>query len=68
MSQKAKKPVVVSATFMSMTEKKTEEKLKWVPYILYSITFKDQTETLLDLGSKVNVMNQTFAFQLGLKI
>ncbi len=51
-----------------MTDKKTEEELEWVPCIRYSVTFKDQTEALLDSGSKVNVMSQAFAQQLGLKI
>ncbi len=55
---------------MSMTEKKTEEKeeLEWVPCIRYPVTFKDQTEALLDSGSEVNAMSQVFASQLGLKI
>ncbi len=52
---------------MSMTDKKTEE-LERIPYIWYPITFKDQTEALLDSRSKVNVMSQAFAQQLGPKI
>ncbi len=49
-----------------MTEKM--EELEWVPCIQYPVIFKAQTETLLDSGSKVNAMSQTFAQQLGLKI
>ncbi len=50
--------------------KKTEEtkELEWIPCIWYLITFKDQTEALLDLGSKVNPISQAFAHQLGFKI
>ncbi len=51
-----------------MTDKKTEEKLERVPCIRYSVTFKDQTEALLDSGSEVNAMSQAFEQQLGLKI
>ncbi len=51
-----------------MTDKKTEEKLERVPYIWYPVTFKDQTEALLDSGSEVNAMSLAFAQQLGLKI
>ncbi len=51
-----------------MTDKKTEEELKRVPCIWYPITFKDQTEALLDLGSEVNAISQAFVQQLGLKI
>ncbi len=65
-SQKGKKLVVVLATPMSMTEK-TEE-LEQMPYIWYLVTFKDQTEALLDSKSKVNIMSQAFVQQLGLKI
>ncbi len=53
---------------MPMTDKKTEEKLEWVSCIRYPVTFKDQTEALLDLGSEVNAMSQAFTQQLGLKI
>ncbi len=49
-----------------MTEK-TEE-LERVPCIWYLITFKDQTEALLDSGSEVNAMSQAFVQQLGFKI
>ncbi len=69
MSRQDKKLVAVSATSTSVTDKKTEEDLERVPYIRYPVTFKkDQIEALLDSGSKVNVMNQAFAQQLGLKI
>ncbi len=44
------------------------EKLERVPCIWYSVTFKDQIKTLLDLGSEVNTMNQAFTQQLDLKI
>ncbi len=51
-----------------MTEK-TEEKLEWVPCIVwYSVIFKDQTEALMYSRSKINAINQAFAHQLGLKI
>ncbi len=59
--------MAVSATSMSTTDKKTEE-LERVSCIRYLVVFKDQTEALLDLGSKVNAMSQGFAQQLGLKI
>ncbi len=45
-----------------------EEKLEWVPCIWYPVTFKDQTKALLNSRSKVNVISQVFAQQLGLKI
>lgn len=32
------------------------------------MTFKDQTKALMDLGSKVNAMSQTFTQQLDFKI
>ncbi len=59
--------MAVSATSTLMTDKKTEE-LERVPCIWYPVTFKDQTEVLLDSGSEVNAMSQAFAQQLGLKI
>ncbi len=53
--------MAVSATSMSMTDKKTEE-LELVPCIWYSVTFKkNQIEALLDSGSEVNAMSQAFA-------
>ena len=67
-SQKVKKLVAVLATSTSMTNKKTEEELERVSCIQYLVTFKDQTEALLNSGSKVNAMNPVFASQLGLKI
>ena len=68
MFQKIKKLLMVLATSMLTTEKKTEEKLKWVPCIWYFITLKNQTKTLLNLESKINAINQAFASQLGFKI
>ncbi len=53
--------MAVSATSTSMTDKKTEEELERVPCIRYLVTFKNQTEALLDLGSEVIAMNQAFA-------
>ncbi len=50
-----------------MTNKKTEE-LERVPCIWYPVTFKDQTEALLDSESEANAISQAFAQQLGLKI
>ncbi len=54
-----------------MIDKKTKgkwEEWEQVPYISYSVIFKDQTEALLNSGNKVNTINQAFAQQLGLKI
>ena len=67
---KSQKLMAISATFMSMTEKKMEEKekLEPVPYIWYLVTFKYQIEALLDIKSKVNTMSQAFTSQLGFKI
>ena len=66
MSRQVKKLVAVLATSTSVTEKK--EKLEWVSYIWYPVTFKDQTKALLDSRSKVNAMSQAFAHQLDLAI
>ena len=65
---KAKKLVAVSAISMSMTGKKKKEKLEQVLCIWYPVTYKDQTEVLLDSERKVNAINPAFAFQLGLRI
>ncbi len=51
-----------------MTEKTEENKLKQIPYLWYLVTFKNQTETLLNSRSKVNAISQAFAYQLDLKI
>ena len=64
---KSQKLVAVLATFTLVTKKK-EEELKWIPCIWYPVTFKNQTETLLDSKSEVNAMSQAFAYQLSLKI
>ncbi len=61
MSRQAKKLVAVLTTFTSMTHKKTEEELERVSCIQYLVTFKDQTEALLDLESEVNAIGQVFA-------
>ncbi len=53
--------MAVSATSTSMTERKKEEELERVPCIRYPVTFKDQTEALLDSGSEVNAISQAFA-------
>ncbi len=37
------------------------EKLERVSCIWYPIIFKDQTEALLNSGSKINAISQTFA-------
>lgn len=55
--QKAKKLVALLAISMLFTEKKTEEELKQVFYILYPVIFKNQTEALPDSESKINTMN-----------
>ncbi len=47
-----------------MTNKNMEEELEeleYVPYIWYSVTFKDQTEALLNSRSEVNTIIQAFA-------
>ena len=59
--------MAVLATSTLTIDKKTEE-LERVPCIWYPVTFKDQTEALLDSRSKINAMSQAFAKQLGLKI
>ncbi len=56
--------MAVSTTSTSMTDKKMErelEELDQLPCIWYSVTFKDQTEALFDLESKVNTMSRAFA-------
>ncbi len=58
--------MAVLAASTSMTEK-TEE-LEWIPCIRYFVTFKDQTEALLDSRSEVNAIGQAFAQHLGFKI
>ena len=65
-SWQVKKLVAILATSMLVTEKK--EELNRVPYIWYLVTFKDQTEALLDLKSEVNAINRAFAHQLGFTI
>ncbi len=59
--------MAVSATSTPMTNKKTEEELKQVPCIWYSVTFKERTEAQLNSKSEVNVISQAFVHQLGLK-
>ncbi len=61
MPKQAKKIVAVSVTFISMTDKKTEEELKRVSCIWYLVIFQDQIEALLDLESDINAMSQAFA-------
>ena len=51
---------MVVANSMLVTKKK-EEKFEQVFCIQYSITFKDQIDTLLDLKNEVNAMSQVFA-------
>ena len=63
--RKAKKLLVVLTTSTLVTEKKKEE-LERVPCIWYPVTFKNQTEALLDSKSEVNAISQAFAYQLGL--
>ncbi len=55
-------------TSTSMTKRKTEKELEWVPCIWYSVIFKDQTKAQLDSESKVNIISQAFASQFRLKI
>ncbi len=50
-----------------MTEK-IEEELEQISCIWYSVIFKDYTEALLDLKSKINIISQVFDYYLGLKI
>ncbi len=58
-SQKVKKLVADSVASMLMTEKTDE--LKRILYIQYPVTFKIQTEALLDSRSEVNTISQAFA-------
>ncbi len=62
--------MVVWAIFTLLIDKKEEEKLEYIFCILYLMTFEDQVETkiLFNLRSKVNIISQAFALQLGLKI
>ncbi len=60
--------MAVSTTSMSMIRKTEEKILEWVACIWYFITFKDQTDALLNLESKVNLISQAFVYQLGLNI
>lgn len=53
--------------FTSITKKKTKI-LEYVSCIWYAMMFKDKTDALFDLESKVNIMSQAFALKLGLKI
>ena len=54
--------------FISMTKKKIEEKLEWVPYILCFVILEHQLKVLLSLESKINTISQVFASQLSLTI
>lgn len=63
---KNKKRVVVLAISILITEKM--EELEQVPCIWYFVTFKKQTEALLNSKSKVCAINQTFIQYLYLKI
>ena len=54
-----------------MTEAKKEATLKRVPCIWYPVQFKknqDNTQALIDSGSKVNAMNPAYAKKLGLRV
>ena len=65
---KAKKLVLVLATFMSITGPKTEA-LEHVPSIHYPVQFKKDTEeirALIDLGSEVNTIALAYAKKLDL--
>ena len=53
--------MAVLATSISMTKRKKEEKLEWISCIQYLVIFKNQTEALIDLKSKINIMSQVFA-------
>ncbi len=59
--------MAILATYILITKKKKEEELEWVLCIWYLVTFKNQTEVLLDWKSKVNAINQAFVLQLDLK-
>ncbi len=61
MRRHAKQLVAALATSTSMTDKKTKEDFERVSCILYFVTFKDQTEALLDSGSEVNAISLVFA-------
>ncbi len=49
--------MAVSTTSRLMIDKKTVEEIERVPCIWYPVTFKDQTEDLLDSESEVNAMS-----------
>ena len=60
--------MVFASSMLIMKKKIKETELEWVFCIQYPITFKDQTEALLDSKNKINAMSQAFASQQGLKI
>ena len=66
-----KKLVLVLATSTLMTGTR-EKALECIPYIYYSVQFKDRNETqvqaLIDSRSEVNAIHPSFAKQLGLPI
>lgn len=59
-SQIIKKQVAILATSKLMTGKNIKKEFKQIYCIYYSMTFKDQTETLLNFGSKVTIISQAF--------
>ena len=67
MSQKVKKLVAVLANFISMTNKKIEDKLERVSCIQYFKIFKEQIKVPINSKNKVHTISQTFAYQLDLK-
>ena len=69
MSQTSKKLVLVSATFMLVTDTSSKE-VGRIPCIYYPVRFQksqEQVRALLNGGSKVNAMSPAYAKKLGFK-
>ena len=70
-ASEVKKLVSVSAT-STLTTGARKEDLERVPYIHYSVQFKDMdkalVQALIDLGSEVNAIHPSFVKQLGFSI
>ena len=68
---RAKKLVLISATFLSVTETNTEGTLERVSCIYYPLRFQKDTigvRALVNLGNEVNAMTPAYAVKLGLKV
>ena len=70
-ASEAKKLVLVSATFSSVTETNKEVTLERMPCIHYPLRFRKGTTSvraLVDSGSEVNAMTSAYAAKLGFKV